>query len=337
MMRTALYRPEPVSAAGARPQSRRADPGAVARRLLAGDRLVAQHYGAGVAALDRLQAMLAPRSGTPKQRAILRWRETASRLLAPIRDHRPALDGAPPCGFLGELYPERADFVLSLADLRDLCRAWRLYDRGVHMAVLGHALHPLYGVYLPSRTEHLELLATWLSGYEGPRGLAIDVGAGSGVLAFMLCRAGFARVLATDISPNAVESLRRELARRPAPITPALGDLLEPAEEAADLIVFNPPWTPGVVDSPLDRSLYYEEGLFERFFDQAAARLAPGGRVVLVFSNLIRLVLPGATHPIEAELERGRLQLVEKMQRKVKSSKKRRTRERVAIWVLAAR
>lgn len=57
--------------------------------------------------------------------------------------------------------------------------------------------------------------------------------------------------------------------------------------------------------------MYYEDGLFERFFDQALKRLAPGGRVVLVFSNLIELVQPDVPHPIQTELDRGRFALVE--------------------------
>ena len=38
--------------------------------------------------------------------------------------------------------------------------------------------------------------------------------------------------------------------------------------------------------------------------------------------------------PIEAELERGRFVLDERLQRKVKPSPGRRTRERVEVWVL---
>ena len=59
-----------------------------------------------------------------------------------------------------------------------------------------------------------------------------------------------------------------------------------------DLIVFNPPWMQGTVEGLLDRALYFEQGLFERFFDQASARLRPSGRVVLVFSNLIVMFSP---------------------------------------------
>ena len=118
-------------------------------------------------------------------------------------------------------------------------------------------------------------------------------------------------------------------------ITPRCTDLLGDGHEPADLIVFNPPWIQGSPTSPLDRALYFGPDLLPRFFAQAADRLAPGGRIVLVFSNVLRLLTPDAPHPIEAELERGRLTLDEKLHRKAKRAGGRRTREKVEVWVLA--
>ena len=182
-----------------------------------------------------------------------------------------------------------------------------------------------------------------MSRYAGPRTHAIDVGTGCGVLALMLCKAGFESVLATDINANAVESVSRQLQRLPTPrpITLEHGDLVGTDPTPADLIVFNPPWTQRDVDGLLDAALYFEDGrVFERFFDQALARLTPEGRVVLIFSNILQLVQPDVPHPIEVELARGRFRLVEKPTRKVKPppdhrGRRRWTRERVEIWELA--
>ena len=60
----------------------------------------------------------------------------------------------------------------------------------------------------------------------------------------------------------------------------------------------------------------------------------------MVFSNIITLVQPDVPHPIQAELERGRFQLVKKLQRKVKpppepDGSRRRTREKVEVWELS--
>lgn len=105
--------------------------------------------------------------------------------------------------------------------------------------------------------------------------------------------------------------------------------------------MFNPPWVQGEVGGMLDRALYFEAGLFERFFDLAVERLAPDGRIALVFSDLIRLVQPDLPHPIEVEFERGRLELVQKLRRKVpptttREGKRLRTKERVEVWELKA-
>ena len=84
-----------------------------------------------------------------------------------------------------------------------------------------------YGVYAPARMVHLELFATWLKGSTGGsegRGC----GHGVGVIALMLARHGFSSVVATDINPNALVGLRRDIERQPAPTAIALeqGDLL---------------------------------------------------------------------------------------------------------------
>ncbi len=238
-----------------------------------------------------------------------------------------------------ELYPELRRFCLPFVQVQELHGAWGRHVEGTHLAVLGHKVHPWFGTYAPTRTTHLELFGTWLSQYQGSRGRALDVGTGCGVLALMLCKAGFEHVVATDDNPNAIESLRRDLQKiGPRPLDLQVTDLLGEDTTPSDLIVFNPPWLMGDVDNLLDRALFYEDpSLFERFFDQASRRLAPGGRVVIVFSNLITLVQPDVPHPLETELNRERFRLVQKLHRKVKGStdrqgRRRKTREKVEIW-----
>ena len=342
-----LHRPEPILSHTTAAVDGRTPARAVAARLRAGEQLIVRdRYGTGADVLAELYRLLkppAPSAPYGQRQAFARaFREASLRLLAPIAEHRVALSGAAQIGFLAELYPDvPAYFALPFVEIQDLHSAWRLYEDGVHLAVLGHRVHPLYGTYAPTRTSHLELFGTWLSQYQGPRTRAIDVGAGCGVLALMLCRAGFARVLATDINPNAIESVARERRRlSAAPLELLHGDLLAGDPEPSDLIVFNPPWTRGEAEGPLERALVYDEGLFERFFDQAIARLTPPGRIVMLFSNVMQLVQPDLPHPILAELERGRLRLVQKTRRRVKpppgrGGRRRRTRERVEVWELA--
>lgn len=341
-----LHRPEPILAHEARPIDRDVAPRQAAAWLRAGKPLlVRDHWTTGGDALARLHLDMEPPDDDASyahRRAFRQaYHRAAMGLLAPVRGHRIALEHSPSVVFLRELYPELSSFVLPFPELQDLANASRRYAEGVHLSVLGHRVHPFYGTYAPTRTTHLELFGTWLSQYRGSRHRGIDVGTGCGVLALMLCRAGFGRVLATDNNPNAIESVARELSRLPtaAPIDLFHGDLLGDDPSPADLIVFNPPWLGGQGEGLLGQALGFDDGLFGRFFDQALDRLAPNGRVALLFSNVLGLVQPDLPHPIETELERGRFRLVGKLERRVKPTaagggRRRRTRERVEIWEL---
>jgi hypothetical protein len=342
-----LHRPKPILRHTAQPVDRSTAPAQAAARLRDGEVLVlTDHYSTGVEIIGQLQLLMNPppedASYASRQQFRRSFREASMRLLAPIAEHRLQLMDAGSIGFLKELYPEVKDFTLPFVHAQELHGAWSQYRDGVHLAVLGHRVHPFYGTYVPTRTSHLELFGTWLSQYKGAREQAIDVGTGCGVLALMLCKAGFTQVLATDNNPNAVESVRRELKRRPTlpPIELLHGDLLGEDPTPVDLVVFNPPWVQGSVEGLIDQALVFEEGLFERFFEQACARITDEGHIVLVFSNIMQLVQPDLPHPILAELERGRLRLVQKLQRKVKPTKtpsgqRRRTKEKVEVWELA--
>ncbi len=346
-MTPSLHRPEPLLGLRMETVDRNESVTAVARRLIKGDSLcVSDHYRTGVEILAALRAPLNPphaeASYGERQDFDRRYRAAALRLMAPIVGHRLALDDAHHNGFLADLCPGLDVFRIPLISVQELHGAWQRYEQGTHLAVLGRTLHPFYGTYAPTRTSHLELFGTWLSQYAGPRDVAMDVGTGCGVLAFMLAKGGFARVVATDNNPNAIESVSRELQRLMPPPAIELNcvDLMGEGEDKADLIVFNPPWIQGDVDDLLDQALHFQGDLFERFFAQASQRIAPAGRVVMVFSNIITLVQPDVPHPIQAELERGRFQLVQKLQRKVKpppgpDGRRRRTREKVEVWELS--
>ena len=346
-MPTPLHRPEPILRHDAHPVDRTDDPRRAAIRLMDGETLmVTDSYRTGAEILSQLSALMPPpgddASYRDRQEARRRHRQAALRLLAPVTNNRLALRDRRPNGFLQLLYPALSNFTLPLAQVQELYGAWTRYEEGVHLPVLGHRVHPFYGTYAPTRLTHLELFGTWLSQHKGGRERAVDVGTGCGVLALMMGRAGFEHVLATDTNPNAIASVTKELKRRPEPppITPVCTDLLGEGDERFDLIAFNPPWMFGTVDGLLDRALYFDDDLFERFFDRAVQRLAEGGRIAIVFSNVMQLVQPDLPHPIQSELEAGRLRLVQTMKRKVKPppdehGRRRRTRERVEVWELA--
>lgn len=131
----------------------------------------------------------------------------------------------------------------------------------------------------------------------GRWGVAADVGTGSGCIALSLAVEGrFARVIATDLSPDAV-AVARENARRVAPPTPVelrTGDLLWAlGRDAVDVLVANPPYVtaaeweglePGVrAREPRLALVGGPDGLrhTEALLRGACAVLTPGGLLAL--------------------------------------------------------
>jgi methylase of polypeptide subunit release factors len=203
--------------------------------------------------------------------------------------------------------------LLPLRDLLGMVGAHEWRRKGVAVPALGARVHPHYGVYAPVRGEYVDLVAEAVRAWpvEGKR--ALDAGTGTGVLAFVLARAG-AHVVATDIEPRAVACARDNASRL------GLGDRVEileadlfPADPPSfDLVVSNPPWLPDVARSPLERAVYDPEGSFlERLLATAPARLAPGGEAWIVISNLAELLGLRPTGAIENLARRAGLRIAD--------------------------
>ena len=161
-------------------------------------------------------------------------------------------------------------------------------------------------VLIPRQETELlvEIALEKLSGLEktGRRGrlpLAIDVGTGSGAIAIALAANArrSVRVIAADVSGDALALARRSAA--------ALGrademgfvrcDLLTAIREGVDLIVSNPPYIPSADMAGLQAEIKREpsialdggaDGLdvFRRLARQAGRRLAPGGTLIAELS-----------------------------------------------------
>jgi hypothetical protein len=347
-----VYRPEPIpESQSATTIDRNRDWNASAEALEGGEKLlIVDLYSTGLNTLAALRRRLEGRSpGNRQDFASHRefrsdFHRASQNLLAPVASHRLDLDKAPEIGWFRELYDDTPDFRLPFPQVQGLNSSWQWFQKGIEIPVLDRRLFPFYGTYFPTRFAHLELFATWLQHYSGPRRIACDVGTGCGVLAFQLMQEKFARVIATDCNPNAVESVRRELDRQPpsGEIVVQEADLFGSHHEPPELIVFNPPWLKGVARNPIDQAIYYDESLFERFFDQAKSRIAAGGRLVLLFSNLQQSVDASTPHPVQDELERGqRFVLVDHKRHHVQVASprtKRRKRdpatEFVELWEL---
>lgn len=244
-----------------------------------------------------------------------------------------ALEGAPQLGYLGVLYgpcspgaagsaatsfsegeaeteisaeiaaeAERSDALLLRAnDVSALNVAWNFFVNGVRYPFLRHTLHPFFGVYFtPTPVEHFLLLADWLEAHPDtlrvPSARALDLGTGCGVVSFLLReKRPQLNVVASDICPNAVFSVRNEVERWGASGIEVLeSDLFDglAASDTFDAIIFNPPWVPRAPEREDPRGEGdvgggndYPPDLFERLFAAAPRFLRPGGRLLLLFSD----------------------------------------------------
>lgn len=310
--------------------------------------LIEDQFPAGLKVLSRLKTQI---FGDTAKEEFAAYREkrgeyhmASNRLLVPIQKHRVALENAPEIGWLEKLYHDEEDFFLPFPQVQGLNSSWQWYMKGIDYPVLEEKLHPFYGVYFPTRFDHLYLFDYWLKKYSGPKTTALDLGTGCGVLAFQLLKRDVEMVYATDISPNAILSVMENANRIGVEdrLVAWRSDLFGDIDQKTDLIVFNPPWLPAQKDiSGLDRAIYYEPGLFERFFEHARHHVERDGRIAILFSNSARIAGIEQIHPVEFELaENERYKKIKRIKRKAaspsKKSKRRDNREGeyVELWEL---
>lgn len=120
---------------------------------------------------------------------------------------------------------------------------------------------------------------------------ALDMGSGSGYLALALAQLGVPEVWAADVHHPAVACARENVGRNgdAGPVTVVRSDLFEaiPISLRFDLIVFNQPFAPSAADSEGVCGCGPDGGyeLTRRFLGDARTRLAPGGVVLMPFSD----------------------------------------------------
>jgi release factor glutamine methyltransferase len=90
---------------------------------------------------------------------------------------------------------------------------------------------------------------------------AVDVGAGSGILAISLALETNMNVVATDISADALEVAKLNARQHRVNLEWNCGDLLEPVSGPIDLIVSNPPYV-STDDAPaMQREIFHEPAI----------------------------------------------------------------------------
>ncbi len=139
---------------------------------------------------------------------------------------------------------------------------------------------------MPGRGESVDLLAAGPLP-TGARGLALDVGTGTGVLAAVLAGRGVARVIGTDQDPRALACAHENIERLDLTghVEIVTADLFPPGR--APLVVCNPPWVPARPSSAIEHAVYDPDSRMLRgFLDGLAAHLEPGGEGWLLLSDL---------------------------------------------------
>jgi predicted RNA methylase len=162
---------------------------------------------------------------------------------------------------------------------------WRA--KGLAVPGLKGTLTPHWGVYLPTRTDYVELLAQAMKDVTGKR--VLDVGTGTGVLALLLLQRGAAYATGTDCDPRALACARANAKKLKldGKFEALEADLFPPGDERFDLIVSNPPWIPEAPKNRVDRAVFDEDSRFVRtLLSVAPSRLAPQGQVLLLMSDL---------------------------------------------------
>lgn len=346
-----IYKPDLISPKNITvPFKRGIDASYTIKMLEAGQEvLIKGFYNNGLFLLRELKAHLNEkypnRSFQEQRKYRALYRALSNRILIEVVNHQLAVKKAPDIGWLKKLYPENNHFLLPYPQVQGLNSSWQWHKNGISIPVLRNKIYPYYGVYFPTRFDHLRLFDDWLTHYDGPKKKAIDVGFGSGILSLQLVKHGFQQVFGTDINPNAVIGLTEQMGetKLSRKIMLDCGHLFGKWHKPTELIVFNPPWLPKTHDlDRVDEAIYYKKDLFPDFFTSAKERLLPEGKLVLIFSNLAQITGITQHHPIEHEIhEGGRFQLHQYFQKKVKAASKKTKRnqhwralEKVELWVL---
>jgi release factor glutamine methyltransferase len=150
------------------------------------------------------------------------------------------------------------------------------------------------GVFVP-RPETEVLVERALEVLEGrATPVVVDVGTGTGAIALAIARRRpDARVLATDISPEAVAVARANASRHALEVEVLEGDLLDPVPAdlrgRLDLVVSNPPYVtreeyedlPPEVRAEPEEALVGGTEVHRRLAGETPAWLRPGGRVLV--------------------------------------------------------
>ncbi|MBV9551707.1 MAG: 50S ribosomal protein L11 methyltransferase [Alphaproteobacteria bacterium] len=146
-------------------------------------------------------------------------------------------------------------------------------------------------VFHPSYFVTSKFFAGFIGGLDLHGKRVADIGTGSGILALAAARAGAAHVTAVDVNPNAALTAAENAAAngyrdRFAALCSNLMSALAPVP-LFDVIISSPPSFPGEPRDLADRAWHAGPDYRDvaALFEQARARLRPGGKLYLLVSS----------------------------------------------------
>lgn len=180
-------------------------------------------------------------------------------------------------------------FDLSLRELLGMIGAHEWRKKGIEIPALQDRIYSHYGVFAPVRGEYLDLVVQ--APLPARHKLAFDIGTGTGVLAAIIAKRGFEKVVATDSEPRAISCASENLQRLGLDSKIEIQKANLFPEGQADLIVCNPPWLPARPTSRMENAVYdFENQMLKSFLLGAVSHLNTKGEVWLIISNLAELL-----------------------------------------------
>jgi methylase of polypeptide subunit release factors len=212
-----------------------------------------------------------------------------------------------------EFDPCDEPFLMPLRRFFRILTDMKRQREGIFMRAISDSITVLPHVYVPQDQSVVDLLAEHLIiAGEGTR--VLDMGTGTGILGFVAAKAGAAKVILTDKSPNAIENARLNIQRLGLQNTTEIrgpADLFDEVErEVFDIIIFNPPWILGEPKTLYDEAIYdQEQQTITRFLSQVNNYLAPRGRLLLLYSDISQSTGEGSLDKLNELLKENDLSI----------------------------
>jgi methylase of polypeptide subunit release factors len=178
--------------------------------------------------------------------------------------------------------------LVSLKTLIGMMGAAQWRKTGLSIPGFKQKLIPHYGVYIPTRTDYIDLVHK----IRDVKDLhCFDIGTGSGVIGLLLLHKGAKSVIGTDLEPRAIACAKENAKHFGVSDKFTIDERPLFPNSSADLIVCNPPWIPEIPKNRVDVAVFDENSkMLLEFLAKVGGHLNPGGRAALIISNLPELL-----------------------------------------------